>query len=523
MAYEVTATRRRPQSFDQLVGQEFVVASIRHSLEGGRIAHAYLLAGPRGVGKTTVARLLARSLNCERGPTPQPCGTCSFCREVTRGGSLDVMEIDGASNTSVNDVRQIRDEVLFAPNAARYKVYIIDEVHMLSNSAFNALLKTIEEPPPYVVFIFATTEIHKVPATIRSRCQQFTFRLIPPEETVRMLEQAAAELGIQAESDALYWIAKEATGSLRDAYTLLDQAASFAGGTLTLAAIREKLGVMDFETLNDLADGMRRHDVGYVLDRTHEILSSGVSIERFCADLAEYFRNVLLLKHGITRRHLLGYPPDQFRPIVVESMSAEQVEKAVELLLELHRNLRYTLNPIFELELVMARLAELDRLISPSEILGLITVVREELGSRAAPGPPAPTRPRPAVGPAPTQSASPPPADGREAWARVVEACAREKPLLAPALEKVSGTKLGERSLTLSFRGEERFYAQMIEADRGLLQTKASAILGRPVTVEIQVQGEEPASEPKADDRVELVKRVFRGEEVADEAREGGD
>ena len=177
MAYEVTATRRRPKQFADLVGQEFVAETLKNSITSHQIAHAYLFSGPRGCGKTSTARILAKALNCENGPTPAPCGTCAHCTEITKGASLDVIEIDGASNTSVNDVRQIKDEVMFPPNSSRYKIYIIDEVHMLSTSAFNALLKTIEEPPPYVVFIFATTELQKVPATIKSRCQQFNFRL----------------------------------------------------------------------------------------------------------------------------------------------------------------------------------------------------------------------------------------------------------------------------------------------------------------------------------------------------------
>jgi len=181
MAYEVTATRKRPRKFEEMVGQDFFVTTLTASLSSGKIAHAYLFSGPRGVGKTSAARILAKSLNCESGPTASPCGVCSNCREITQGNSLDVIEIDGASNTSVNDVREIKDEVLFAPNSSRYKIYIIDEVHMLSNSAFNALLKTIEEPPPYVIFIFATTAVHKVPATIRSRCQQLVFWVIPLE------------------------------------------------------------------------------------------------------------------------------------------------------------------------------------------------------------------------------------------------------------------------------------------------------------------------------------------------------
>ena len=214
MAYEVTATRRRPQRFEDLVGQEFVAATLKNAIQGGTIAHAYLFSGPRGCGKTSSARILAKALNCKNGPTATPCGECEACREITAGSSLDVIEIDGASNTSVNDVRQIKDEVLFPPSRCRYKVYIIDEVHMLSTSAFNALLKTIEEPPPYVVFIFATTELQKVPATIKSRCQQFNFRLVPIEQVKEQLAAAAAELGIKAEDEALYWIAREATAGI---------------------------------------------------------------------------------------------------------------------------------------------------------------------------------------------------------------------------------------------------------------------------------------------------------------------
>lgn len=522
MAYEVTATRRRPQSFDDLVGQEFVASTIRHSIEGGRIAHAYLFAGPRGVGKTSVARILAKSLNCETGPTPNPCGKCSSCLEIARGAALDVIEIDGASNTSVNDVREIKDEVLFAPNSARHKVYIIDEVHMLSNSAFNALLKTIEEPPPYVVFIFATTEIHKVPATIRSRCQQFTFRLIPADEIVRMLELAAAELGVQAEADALFWIAKESTGSLRDAYTLLDQAASFSGGTITLKSIREKLGVMDFDTMNELADGIRRQDAPYVLGRTHDILAGGVSIEQFVVDMAEYFRNVLFLKHGIRRQHLLGYPPSQFRQEVVDAFSAEQLEKAVELLLELYRRLKYTLSPIFELELVMSRLAELSRLVSSAEVLAAIAAVRAELGLGGEPAP----RERPLVAPSVPVSpaahtvepeaarAAGAAAGDRPRWAEIVEACKKDKPILGSALEKAAESRIGDRSIVLSFRAEDRFHAQMVESDQTMVSGKASAILGRPVVLEIKTLAGDPRRPASPDDRVELVRRIFRGEVV---------
>ena len=307
MPYEVTATRKRPQTFAELVGQEFVAATLTNALRQGAIAHAYLFAGPRGVGKTSVARILAKALNCEKGPTDTPCGTCASCLEIARSAALDVIEIDGASNTSVNDVREIRDEVLFAPQKGRYKVYIIDEVHMLSNSAFNALLKTIEEPPPYVVFIFATTEVHKVPATIRSRCQQYNFRLISAAEIRGKLREAASELGVKAEDKALTWIAKEATGSLRDAYTLLDQVVSFSGGSVTLEAIREKLGVLGIDELNAFVRPIAEGDPAKVLEQADAILAKGVSIEQFTADLAGYFRDLLFLRTGVMRDTLLGY------------------------------------------------------------------------------------------------------------------------------------------------------------------------------------------------------------------------
>ena len=312
MTYEVTATRRRPQFFDQLIGQEFVVATLKNAITSGQIAHAYLFSGPRGCGKTTSARLLARALNCEKGPTATPCGQCSACKEIARGSSLDVIEIDGASNTSVEGVRQIKDEVLFPPNSCRYKVYIIDEVHMLSNSAFNALLKTIEEPPPYVIFIFATTELHKVPATIKSRCQQFMFRLGSVDQIKNMLAAAASETGLKADDEALFWIAREATGSFRDAYTLFDQVAAFSEGHITYEKIRDKLGLVGLERLNELCEDCVDGNIGPALEKIDVILQGGISIEQFISNFADYIRSLLLIRCGITREALIGQNVNRF-------------------------------------------------------------------------------------------------------------------------------------------------------------------------------------------------------------------
>jgi len=508
MSYEVTATRKRPQSFTDLVGQEFVASTLTSAIRQGRIAHAYLFAGPRGVGKTSVARILARSLNCQTGGhTDTPCGTCASCQEIARGASLDVIEIDGASNTSVNDVREIRDEVLFAPNSSRYKVYIIDEVHMLSNSAFNALLKTIEEPPPYIVFIFATTEVHKVPATIRSRCQQYNFRLISTGEIREKLREAAAELGVQAEDRALIWIAKEATGSLRDAYTLLDQVVSFAEGSLTLDKIREKLGVLGIDELNEFARRLRTGDPAVVLQQADSILAGGVSIEQFTANLAEYFRNLLFLKSGISKDTLLGYAPSDFDAQVVEGLAAAQIEKAIELLLALYRNLRFSLNQRFELELVLTRLARLDSLITPSEVRDALREVRGQL--LAGPG----AREAPPSASTSAAAASAPPVDPLAALRKVADVLRREKPALAAVLDKVQAAAREGDDLVLTLSARDRFQGEVVLKDREMLTERLSGVL--PRISKLRLAFREAAPEPaRVDERVELVKKVFRGEVV---------
>lgn len=381
MAYEVTANRRRPQRFGDMAGQEFVVATLTSAIESGRIAHAYLFSGPRGVGKTSSARILAKSLNCQQGPTPSPCGECANCKEITAGSSLDVIEIDGASNTSVNDIREIKDEVLFSPNSSRYKIYIIDEVHMLSNSAFNALLKTIEEPPEYIIFIFATTEIHKVPATIRSRCQQFNFRLFTTEDIKNLLVEASNELEITYEEDALFWIAKEATGSMRDSYTLFDQVVSFSDGNITLEKIRDKLGLVGLENMNEIVNAMAESNASEVLSQCDYILGAGVAVEQFIIDLAEYFRNLLFLKYGIHKESLLGYSPDRFSQKALEVFTVSQLEHGVDLIFQLYKDIKYSVNPRFELELLLSRLSSLSAYLSSGDMLDQINRIKTMIGN----------------------------------------------------------------------------------------------------------------------------------------------
>ncbi|HKL85258.1 MAG TPA: DNA polymerase III subunit gamma/tau, partial [Treponemataceae bacterium] len=566
---EVTATRRRPQRFEDMVGQDFVVATLQKSIEAGKIAHAYLFSGPRGCGKTSSARILAKALNCESGPILTPCGTCSTCVSITKGSSLDVIEIDGASNTSVNDVRQIKDEVQFPPNSCRYKIYIIDEVHMLSTSAFNALLKTIEEPPPYVIFIFATTELHKVPATIKSRCQQFNFRLVSVDLLKQVLSETAIEAGIQAEDEALFWIAREATGSVRDAYTLFDQVSAFSDGNLTYEKIRDKLGLVGVDRINSLIEYCVDKKLEEALICLDSIIMNGVSVDQFTTDLADYFRNLLLLSSGITSESLLGQNAQRFSSKVLSSWSSIQIERALSLMLQLYRDIRYSLDSRYELELSIARLSWLSDYVSPLELKEAIkktqnllqggsalpfveadlssgssrqesvrssesvkeidvseedterisdpfAALKQRIGNgfSSEPKQDIPISTAPPKEPKVVESISVPSVPFEELQEKITEHFQGHKHMLASGLAQA--TKWEDNGAVISFTVDTPFIHNYLEQDHKLIAETVTSLLGRPCGVEIRLDvagSENPQLSTKlvAPPSVEIVRQMFRG------------
>lgn len=364
MDYQVSARKYRPGTFEDVIGQPHVVRTLVNAITTQRIAHAFLFSGTRGVGKTTVARILAKALNCERGPTATPCGTCPNCVEITQGTSVDVIEIDGASNTGVDDVREIRENVKFTPFRGSYRVYIIDEVHMLSNSAFNALLKTLEEPPAHVVFVFATTEIHKIPPTILSRCQHYNFRRIPRAEIIQRLRHIANQDRIAIEDRSLAALARACEGSLRDALSLLDQAVAFGGKTIRHSDLETLLGAVPQEHVRAMLAAIIAQDPPAAVREVAQLLDHGHDLRAYCADLVEYVRNLLVaavVPSSQDLRGLIELSEEEVRQIEAhaKAFTAEQLQELFRILSQAEDNLKFSAHPRFILEVAAVRATRL--------------------------------------------------------------------------------------------------------------------------------------------------------------------
>ena len=413
MTYIVLARKWRPMQFEDVVGQEHVSRTLMNALEQNRLGHAFIFSGPRGVGKTTTARLLAKAVNCENQPAINPCNQCQTCTSVTGGNNLDVIEIDGASNRGIDEIRNLRENIRFAPAVAKYKIYIIDEVHMLSKDAFNALLKTLEEPPSHAIFIFATTEIHRVPLTILSRCQRYDFKRIPTATITGQLEEIAGQEKINIDKESLLLIARKADGSMRDATSILDQITSFAKEKLTVEAVRESLGIISEELYFEFTDLMQTKNDGQVIFYAQKIMQLGHDLMNFIQGLEEHFRNLLVTK--ATGGTNLLETSDYYKSLYEKNsaqFSGKDLLHYVDILAQNEQLLKFSENPQLMLELLLLKLTHKPLSVELDELLKLLKNMPDNPGSGGTPASsptPPPSSPSPATsGPGNTPSTKPP-------------------------------------------------------------------------------------------------------------------
>jgi len=450
MSYLVLARKWRPQSFADLVGQEHVSQTLGNAIQAGRVHHAFLFTGARGVGKTSAARIFAKALNCEEGLSAQPCNQCPSCLEITAGQGVDVFEIDGASNTGVDDIRELRENIRYLPSRSRYKIFIIDEVHMLSINAFNALLKTLEEPPGHAKFIFATTEPHKIPVTILSRCQRFDFRKIAlPMVSARLREIVDAE-GIEISDRSLALVARRGEGSMRDALSTLDQVIAFCGEAVGDEDVQSLLGMVDRRLLLDTAEGVVRRDSRQVLEAVRRVDDLGHSYRQFCQELVEVFRALNLCRVLADPGEMLDVATDELRELqaLAGLGTLEDLQRALTLLMRAEVDLTSSSFPRLTLEMALIRLAHMP----PARDVGTLVRKIEELERRlsggaerlpaasSAPPQPIPAPPTEGAGPPPKKAEAPAPgAVGGKGWQGLVEHVKlRRRPGIASLLDQAS-------------------------------------------------------------------------------------
>ena len=510
--YQVIARKYRPGTFSELISQEHVRTTLENAIRNNRIAHGYIFSGQRGTGKTTVARIIARCLNCINGPTAQPCGVCSSCLEVTAGNSVDVIEIDAASNRGINEMRELRDNVRYRPARDRYKVFIIDEAHQITNEAFNALLKTLEEPPEWVVFILCTTEAHKIPTTIASRCQQFSFRSVDFGELVARMRWICEQEGIQADDEVLAVLAQAGEGSVRDSLSALDQAIACCGTTLKSSDLRGLLGLFSVESLEIVTQALESGDSGRMLEIVQELERNGRNLQHFCRELARYFRNLLVAKIAGKQTTLISASgPEQERLAEIASkFSEEDLTRYLQIVLDLFKDLQTSLQPRLHLEIGLLRLVHAGKLTGIEQALASLSSGAGTQTAHVATPKPAASPVKPA-GPSPFQKdtirktavpAANPPATTTPTGAATATATATAKHVetngdwrerihsalielgLPFTADGVEHSEVLEQNGELQFVTPKEFSLSMSPAD---LQKAAQHAAGKPMRVKVTI------------------------------------
>jgi DNA polymerase III subunit gamma/tau len=524
MSYQVIARKWRPQTFEEIVGQKHVTETLQNAIRTGRVAHAYIFSGVRGVGKTTTARVLAKALNCLHGPTPHPCNQCDSCREIAAGSSLDVIEIDAASNRGIDQIRELREMVRYAPASSRNKVVILDEAHQLTAEASNALLKTLEEPPERVIFVLATTQPEDLVETIRSRAQHFHFRSLAFGEIVQALERIAREEGLTAEPGALAVMARAAEGSLRDALSLLEQARVYCGANITDRQVRELLGVVPEEVLDELVAAIDARSAERALKLAHRLIGEGQNAQFFCREAIRHVRNLLVARVAGAASELIAAQAEERPRLAAQAarFSEEDLTRSFQILLATDDDLRRKPDTRLHLELGLLRLVNAAR-------LGSLEELAAEL--RGAPAGPPPGNPAAAPGNPRNAAEAPPaqpgerrqatPAPSQEEWSGIDpgtverirgEVLAQQK-FLASLLEHVTRWEAEGDELRLYFPPEGHPLAEMLRAREPMQKLHAivAQVMGRPVRLCVKLKagaspGKPGAAESPADLRAQFEK-----------------
>ena len=524
MSYLVLARKYRPGTFARVVHQDHVTLTLSNAIRAGRLAHAILFTGPRGTGKTTIARILAKAMNCAEGPTPDPCNRCRSCLEIAGGNAADVYEIDGASNNGVEQVRELRENLKYMPSHSRYKIYIIDEVHMLSAGAFNALLKTLEEPPAHVLFFFATTEPHKIPATILSRCQRHDLKRVPTRGIAAYLEDICRQEGREVAATGLEMIAREADGCLRDGLSLLDQVLAGTDGEVDAGQVQEVLGVFDRAQFMRLADAVLARDWGAVLDGVASAYSQGLDLKKFYQDLCEQFRHMLVIRTVEDAEALVDLPASEVAAIgrQVAEVSPARLSQTLDFLLREDSFVRLAPQPRLAVETVLARLVQVPPPLTIDALVAGLDALRSQCARGQAPPPPNPpaaVASAPATEPTPTVSHAAPENVDSPVETRLLDQIRLIHPKLAGVLAHCRIKAINAADVVFEVGGNG-FHAGLLQKNTAAIEAVCGQVLGRNLKLVLESPPRPADDSARLRQRRNTIKQEALGHPLVSEAIE---